>query len=42
MGIGVFETRQYLGEIGGQVRFESEVGKGTRVTITLPRNQRGQ
>ena len=37
MGIGVFETRQYLNEIGGDLRFESEVGRGTRVTIQLPR-----
>jgi len=36
MGIGVFETRQYLNEIGGDVQFESEVGHGTRVTIQLP------
>lgn len=37
MGIGVFETRQYLNEIGGDLRFESEVGRGTCVTILLPR-----
>jgi putative PEP-CTERM system histidine kinase len=36
MGIGVFETRQYLNEIGGDFQFESEVGRGTRVTILLP------
>lgn len=37
MGIGVFETRQYVTELGGDVRFESEEGAGTRVTIALPR-----
>ena len=37
MGIGVFETRQYLKEIGGGVHFESEPGRGTRVTLELPR-----
>ncbi|HQZ01483.1 MAG TPA: PEP-CTERM system histidine kinase PrsK [Thauera sp.] len=37
MGIGVFETRQYLNEIGGEVQFESEIGQGTRVIILLPR-----
>lgn len=37
MGIGVFETRQYLNEIGGGVHFESEPGRGTRVTLELPR-----
>lgn len=42
MGIGVFETRQYLNEIGGQLHFDSEVGKGTCVTITLQRVRRAQ
>lgn len=37
MGIGVFETRQYVRELGGDVHFESEEGVGTKVTIDLPR-----
>lgn len=37
MGIGVFETRQYLRELGGDVLFESEEGVGTKVTLDLPR-----
>ena len=40
MGIGVFETRQYLEEIGGSLRYDSEPGRGTRVTIELPVVQR--
>lgn len=40
MGIGVFETRQYLEEIGGTLRYDSEVGVGTRVTIALPISRR--
>lgn len=36
MGIGVYETRQYLEEIGGTLHYDSEVGRGTRVTIELP------
>lgn len=40
MGIGVFETRQYLGEIGGGLHFDSEAGRGTRVSIELPRVMR--
>lgn len=40
MGIGVFETRQYLEEIGGTLRYDSEVGAGTRVTIELPMTRR--
>lgn len=37
MGIGVYETRQYIKELGGDVLFESEQGVGTLVTIELPR-----
>ena len=40
MGIGVYETRQYLEEIGGALHYDSEVGRGTRVTIELPRIRR--
>ena len=40
MGIGVFETRQYLEEIGGTLRYDSEAGVGTRVTIELPMSRR--
>ncbi len=36
MGIGVYETQQYLKEIGGTIQYESEEGKGTLVTISLP------
>ncbi|MDR0564805.1 MAG: PEP-CTERM system histidine kinase PrsK [Azoarcus sp.] len=36
MGIGVYETRQYIREIGGEVSYESEENVGTRVTIRLP------
>jgi signal transduction histidine kinase len=37
MGIGVYETRQYIRELGGDVNFESKPGVGTRVTLELPR-----
>jgi len=36
MGIGVYETQQYITELGGAIRFDSEEGRGTRVTIDLP------
>jgi putative PEP-CTERM system histidine kinase len=36
MGIGVYETQQYLTEIGGSIRFQSEPGAGTKVTVELP------
>lgn len=36
MGIGVFEAQQYLTELGGSIRYESEEGRGTRASILLP------
>jgi len=40
MGIGVYETRQYIRELGGDVSYESKEGVGTRVTIDLPLHTR--
>ena len=36
MGIGVYETSQYIRELGGEVAYESSKGIGTRVAIELP------
>lgn len=36
MGIGVFESREYIRQIGGDIEVESTLGKGTRFTVTLP------
>lgn len=36
MGIGAYESRQYIQEIGGSVTVDSEVGRGTVVTVLLP------
>lgn len=36
MGIGAYESFQYIHELGGKMLVDSEVGKGTRVTILLP------
>lgn len=36
MGIGTFESFQYVKELGGQIEVESEVGAGTIVTMLLP------
>lgn len=36
MGIGAFETQQYIREIGGSIAVDSEPGEGTRVAIMLP------
>ena len=36
MGIGAYESRQYIHEIGGSLAVESEVDRGTVVTVLLP------
>ncbi|MCB1962301.1 MAG: PEP-CTERM system histidine kinase PrsK [Rhodocyclaceae bacterium] len=36
MGIGVFEARQYLRELGGDIRVTSTLGAGTTMDILLP------
>ena len=37
MGIGVYESSQYLSSIGGEMRIDSTEGAGTRVLVRLPR-----
>lgn len=36
MGIGVYDARNYLDSIGGKLDVSSEVGVGTRFTLTFP------
>jgi putative PEP-CTERM system histidine kinase len=36
MGIGAYESFQYIQELGGRIDVKSEVGRGTVVTILLP------
>ncbi|HLO96501.1 MAG TPA: ATP-binding protein, partial [Burkholderiaceae bacterium] len=36
MGIGAFESFQYVQELGGKIEVSSVVGQGTRLTISLP------
>lgn len=36
MGLGVYESRQYIGELGGRMLVDSQPNAGTRVTILLP------
>ncbi len=36
MGIGVYESREIISELGGRIFVESSVGKGTIFTIKLP------
>lgn len=36
MGIGAYESAQYIHELGGDMEVKSELGKGTCIAITLP------
>jgi len=36
MGIGAYESAQYVRELGGEMLVDSEPDKGTRITVTLP------
>lgn len=38
MGIGVYQTREFISSLGGSVSVQSTVGEGTTFTITLPRS----
>lgn len=36
MGIGAYESAQYIRELGGELLVDSEPGQGTRMTVSLP------
>ena len=36
MGIGVYESAQYLKSVGGEIRVDSVPGAGTSVRVLLP------
>ena len=36
MGIGAYESFQYVQELGGRIDVQSEPGKGTEVSLLLP------
>jgi signal transduction histidine kinase len=36
LGIGLYQCRQVIVQFGGTLTAESEVGKGTRMTVRLP------
>lgn len=36
MGIGAYQAREFVRKFGGDLQVESEVGKGTKVTMVLP------
>lgn len=41
MGIGMYECRQYIGELGGRMEVESEPGHGVHIRLSLPRGSGG-
>jgi signal transduction histidine kinase len=36
MGIGVYESAQYVESLGGRIEVDSKPGAGTRVRLSLP------
>jgi signal transduction histidine kinase len=36
MGIGMYESRQYVMTLGGEIVVDSAPGKGTRIRVLLP------
>lgn len=36
MGIGAYESAQYIRELGGEMQVDSEPGQGTRITVSVP------
>lgn len=42
MGIGTFESREYIRELGGRLEVESTVDRGSRFEIVLPLAARGR
>jgi signal transduction histidine kinase len=36
MGIGSYESSQYVRELGGRIAVDSEPGRGTVITVELP------
>jgi putative PEP-CTERM system histidine kinase len=36
MGIGLYESAQYVAELGGRIDVQSELGQGTVITVSLP------
>jgi putative PEP-CTERM system histidine kinase len=40
MGVGAYESQQYVTELGGRIRVESQHGEGTRFLVDLPARPR--
>ncbi len=42
MGIGAYESQQYISSLGGRLMVESTLNEGTRMTVVLPQTKSGQ
>jgi putative PEP-CTERM system histidine kinase len=40
MGIGAYESQQYISDLGGSIAVDSALGSGTRIRISLPTSAR--
>jgi signal transduction histidine kinase len=38
MGIGMFESREFIRQLGGDISVQSKSGKGSIITLTIPSN----
>jgi signal transduction histidine kinase len=36
MGIGMYESREFIRQLGGDIQVESEPGKGTSISLRIP------
>ena len=36
MGIGMYESREFVQQLGGDIRVQSEVGKGSTISLHIP------
>jgi signal transduction histidine kinase len=36
MGIGAYESAQYVADLGGRIDVDSQPGRGTRIKVLLP------
>lgn len=39
MGLGVFLAKNVVSRLGGRIEFETQIGKGTTVTVLLPKSE---
>ena len=42
MGIGAYESAQYIHELGGQMKVDSQEGRGTLITVAVPLLESGE